>query len=149
MQRRGQLSLELRSISRKYRKSIDASSLISTYNNKSLLGPIARRVARGQILASFPRLVADAFFAHPVETISRPFSAAFSPRVSKSTFGGNHPVTTYCSKAWQRAVFALPRGLFHGTFGRRRFRRAVEAEDVGQGGAACMEHGAVLESALI
>src|SRR5271166_4197301 len=42
----------------------------------------------GQIPASFPRLVADAFFAHPVETISRPFSAAFGPRVSKSTFGG-------------------------------------------------------------
>jgi hypothetical protein len=41
-----------------------------------------------RIIASFPRLVADAFFAHPVETISRPFSAAFGPRVSKSTFGG-------------------------------------------------------------
>src|SRR5271166_931720 len=41
-----------------------------------------------RILASFPRLVADAFFAHPVETISRPFSACFGPRVSKSTFGG-------------------------------------------------------------
>src|SRR5271157_1286615 len=41
-----------------------------------------------QIPASFPRLVADALFAHPVETISRPFSAAFGPRVSKSTIGG-------------------------------------------------------------
>src|SRR5271166_2696062 len=27
----------------------------------------------GQIPASFPRLVADAFFAHPAETIFRPF----------------------------------------------------------------------------
>jgi len=30
----------------------------------------------GRILASFPRLVADAFSSHPVETIFRPFSAA-------------------------------------------------------------------------
>jgi hypothetical protein len=41
-----------------------------------------------QILASFPRLVADAFFAPSLETISRPFTAAFGPQVSKSTFGG-------------------------------------------------------------
>jgi hypothetical protein len=39
--------------------------------------------------------VADAFFAHAVETISRPFSAAFGPRVSKSTFGG--PGVSDCS----------------------------------------------------
>jgi hypothetical protein len=32
--------------------------------------------------------VAGAFFAHPVETIFRPFAACFGPRVSKSTFGG-------------------------------------------------------------
>src|SRR5208337_4929416 len=42
----------------------------------------------GRILASFPRLVAEAFSPHPVETISRPFSAASGPRVSKPTFGG-------------------------------------------------------------
>src|SRR5271165_1299852 len=42
----------------------------------------------GRILASFPRLVADAFSPHPVETISRPFSAALCPQVSKPTFGG-------------------------------------------------------------
>src|SRR5271165_265128 len=36
----------------------------------------------------WPRSRGYAFFAHPVETISRPFSAAFGPRVSKSTFGG-------------------------------------------------------------
>ena len=32
--------------------------------------------------------MADPFCAHPVETISRPFFAAFGPLVSKSTFGG-------------------------------------------------------------
>src|SRR5208283_3196682 len=42
----------------------------------------------GRILASFPRLVADAFSPHPVETIFRPFSAALGPQVSKPTFGG-------------------------------------------------------------
>src|SRR5271165_4702380 len=42
----------------------------------------------GRILASFLRLVADAFSPHPVETISRPFSAALGPQVSKPTFGG-------------------------------------------------------------
>jgi hypothetical protein len=40
----------------------------------------------GQIPASFPRLVADAFFASSLETISRPFTSAFGPQVSKSTF---------------------------------------------------------------
>src|SRR5208282_3103684 len=42
----------------------------------------------GRILASFPGVVADAFSPHPVETISRPFSAALGPQVSKPTFGG-------------------------------------------------------------
>src|SRR5271166_690279 len=42
----------------------------------------------GRILASFLRLVVDAFSPHPAETISRPFSAASGPRVSKPTFGG-------------------------------------------------------------
>src|SRR5271169_3404421 len=42
----------------------------------------------GRILASFLRLVADAFSPHPVETISRPFSAALGRQVSKPTFGG-------------------------------------------------------------
>ena len=32
--------------------------------------------------------MADAFSPHPVETISRPFSAALGPQVSKPTFGG-------------------------------------------------------------
>jgi hypothetical protein len=43
---------------------------------------------RGRIIASFPSLMRDAFFAPAVETISRPLSAVFGPRVSKSTFGG-------------------------------------------------------------
>src|SRR5208282_2463354 len=42
----------------------------------------------GRILASFLRLVADVFSPHPIETISRPFSAALGPQVSKPTFGG-------------------------------------------------------------
>src|SRR5208283_4227890 len=46
------------------------------------------RPLAGRILASFPRLVADAFSPLPVETISRPFSAALGPQVSKPTFGG-------------------------------------------------------------
>ena len=38
--------------------------------------------------SSLTRLVAELFFADSVETISRPFSPAFGPQVSKSTFGG-------------------------------------------------------------
>ncbi len=61
---------------------------ISLRHDLSILYYIRIFLPTARIPASFPRLVADAFFAHPVETISRPFSAAFGPRVSKSTFGG-------------------------------------------------------------
>src|SRR5271157_3693715 len=42
----------------------------------------------GRILASFLRLVAEAFSPRRAETISRPFSAALGPQASKPTFGG-------------------------------------------------------------
>src|SRR5271157_4838969 len=45
----------------------------------------------GRILASFPRLVADAFSPHPVETISRPFSAALGLEL-ETLFGDDHRV---------------------------------------------------------
>src|SRR5208337_5186439 len=66
----------------------------------------------GRILASFPRLVADAFSPHPVETISRPFSAALGPQVSKPTFGGTG-VSDCAVRRNHPSVLASPSDVGH------------------------------------